>query len=384
MKVLVVLTYYHPHWTGLTQHARLICEGLAKRGWEVEVATTKYREKLPGYETVNGVEVHRFPVTGKFSRSAFSLPLLSNIRKLISRNDVVIVYLPYAEITWVALLTKLERKKLILVHNGDLILPTGIVNRLIEGVYDLVTMFALIISDRVIVYSDDYASRSRITKKFIGKCTAILPPVESLTTKKEAIRQLRAKIPKKARKLVGFAGRFVEEKGFDILFKAIPKIVSRIPDCYFMFAGETNVSYENFYKKNHSLIEHNKDRIIWQGLLSREDVGSFYSLCNVFVISSRSECFGLTQAEAMKLRIPVVASDIPGGRVPVVLTGFGVLFCNEDADDLAEKVIDVLNNPQKYAKFQMLPKKVFDLNKSINKTSELIGEIVGQRDRSCI
>jgi len=30
MKILTALTYYHPHWTGLTAYAQRIAEGLAR------------------------------------------------------------------------------------------------------------------------------------------------------------------------------------------------------------------------------------------------------------------------------------------------------------------------------------------------------------------
>jgi glycosyltransferase involved in cell wall biosynthesis len=379
MKVLILLTYYHPHWTGLTQHARLIGEGLAKRkGWEVNVATTKYTKELPESEIINQVKVHRFPIIGKFSRSAFSLSLLFNVWGLISENDVVVLYLPYAEIGWVTLLTKLEKKKLILVHNGDLILPAGTINKLIEKVFDVISKWAIRLCDRVIVYSDDYAKHSRLTCNLLSKCTEILPPVEDLTIRAEAVRKLKMNIPEEAKKIIGFAGRFVEEKGFDILLKAMPQIIKNVPGSYFMFAGDTNVDYESFFSKVKSLINTNSDRLIWQGLLKREEMGSFYSLCDVFVLSSRSECFGLTQAEAMKLGVPVVASDIPGGRVPVLKTKFGILFRNEDPEDLALKITEVLNKRIKYAKFQTWPKKVFNLNKTINETEKLIRQVVGK------
>ena len=46
MKILTVLTYYHPHWTGLTANAKRIAEGLAARGHDVTVLTTRHAEEL--------------------------------------------------------------------------------------------------------------------------------------------------------------------------------------------------------------------------------------------------------------------------------------------------------------------------------------------------
>ena len=47
MRILSALTYYHPHWTGLTAHAVSIAEGLAARGHQVTVLTTRHTYKLP-------------------------------------------------------------------------------------------------------------------------------------------------------------------------------------------------------------------------------------------------------------------------------------------------------------------------------------------------
>ena len=42
MRILSILTYYAPHWTGLTQHAQHVAEGLAARGHDVTVLTSRY------------------------------------------------------------------------------------------------------------------------------------------------------------------------------------------------------------------------------------------------------------------------------------------------------------------------------------------------------
>ena len=58
MKILSALTYYAPHWTGLTMHAQRVAEGLAARGHHVTVLTIQHEPTLP----TDGSAVGRQPV----------------------------------------------------------------------------------------------------------------------------------------------------------------------------------------------------------------------------------------------------------------------------------------------------------------------------------
>jgi 1-acyl-sn-glycerol-3-phosphate acyltransferase len=68
MKILVFLTYYHPHWTGLTAYAKRMAEGLAASGHTVTVITAQHTPELPLSETINGVQVKRLRPMGRLSR----------------------------------------------------------------------------------------------------------------------------------------------------------------------------------------------------------------------------------------------------------------------------------------------------------------------------
>jgi hypothetical protein len=63
MNLLVILSYYHPHWTGLTAHAQQVAEGMAARGHGVTVLTVRHERLLPAEETVNGVRIVRVKPT---------------------------------------------------------------------------------------------------------------------------------------------------------------------------------------------------------------------------------------------------------------------------------------------------------------------------------
>ena len=62
MRVLVVLTYYRPHTSGLTIYAERMARGLAARGHEVTVLTSRFDPATPLEELRDGVRIIRVPV----------------------------------------------------------------------------------------------------------------------------------------------------------------------------------------------------------------------------------------------------------------------------------------------------------------------------------
>ena len=64
----MTLTYYYPHWTGLTAYAGRLAEGLAARGHQVTVLTSRHDPALPGTEWLRGVRVVRLHPLLRVSR----------------------------------------------------------------------------------------------------------------------------------------------------------------------------------------------------------------------------------------------------------------------------------------------------------------------------
>lgn len=371
MKILFLLTYYTPHWTGLTQYARRLAEGLAKNNYEVTVLTTKYIPHLQNIEIIRGVKVLRKPILFRLSRGVISLVLIFSMWIEIYKHDAIFIYLPFSEVFIAALIAKLLNKKIYLVHNGDLVLPKGFLNRIIENFYYISTSAAIKLSRTIIIQTEDYAKNSQLLSQFKNKWKEILPLYENLQEDQSIAKKLKLKInPHK--KIVGFAGRFVEEKGFDILLKAAPLVLKYIPDVQFVFAGEANIGYEDFFSKNKTLIQKNKKNIVLLGRLREHEITSFYKLCDVFVISSRTDCFPSAEVEALLCSTPVVVTDIPGARWPVQQTRMGVVVNKENDFALAQGIIDVLQNKNSYKNKISKVHTLFNYQKTLDKYIQLI------------
>ena len=72
MRVLIALTYYRPHISGLTIYAERLARGLARRGHAVTVLTARFNAALAERERVDGVEIVRVPILRKLSKSVMA------------------------------------------------------------------------------------------------------------------------------------------------------------------------------------------------------------------------------------------------------------------------------------------------------------------------
>ena len=68
MKILLSVTYYRPHVSGLTIYVERLAEALVKRGHTVTVLTSHYEHDLPREELTDGVRVVRVPVAFRLSK----------------------------------------------------------------------------------------------------------------------------------------------------------------------------------------------------------------------------------------------------------------------------------------------------------------------------
>lgn len=338
-KVIIVADFFYPHWTGIAKSVLYLINVLVNE-YEITILTVRYDKSLKKQEEIFGVKVIRCDYIASVSRAKYSFELVQRFIRLAPLFDVVLVNSPFTNIVPIAILSKIFKKKLLILHHGDLILPKGVRNRIIEKVFDMSSYIAFTLADKVSTFTKDYAIHSRILKYHLKKFIPIIIPI---TKNNNNIRDNSfLKIKKQSDVLYGIAGRFVEEKGFDILFDALPSLLKVIPNAHIVFAGQTVLPYENFYNLHYKKIKKFKKSITFLGLLSPDQMQQFYEAIDYIVLPSRSDCFPLVQVEAMLAAVPSLVSDIPGARVPVKESGFGLLYPRENPSKLAEAMIQAV------------------------------------------
>jgi len=376
----MILTYYLPNRTGLTLHVKEVSEGLVRKGHNVTVLCANV-PKSKRREIINGVTVIRLPALLRMSRGVLMPSYPFVLPELIKKSDVINVHLPIMESALITFYAKLLGKQVVLTHHGDLHLPKGrFFNKIIEYLLLRCYWYSAKYTHKIIGYSHDYANHSYYLLPFRNKVKVIYPPIVADVPDKEEIKLFRKKYSLKNCKIIGFAGRFVEEKRPDYLINALPFILEKIPDVKIVFAGEYNIKYEKFYDKCSSLIDKYAPYLLFAGKMNTpKEMANFYSLCDVLVLPSDTECLGMVQVEAMLCGTSVVVNDIPGAREAVRVTHMGKIVNASNPKELSKAICEVISNKSKYVKPREFISKSFSVNETINRYESLFIEATNKK-----
>lgn len=369
LKILICLLYYFPHRTGLTIHVQRVAEELVRRGHEVTVLTARYSNDLPRDDSTmhKGVRIVRLWAPIRMSRGMIMPAYPKALLDLMREHDVVSVHTPTPETAMIAAASVLTGKNVIVTHHGDLILPGGLFNRVIQGgMYAMYTLLARRAS-RILAYSQDYADNSYYLQPFMDKVTPVYPPIQMPLPQPDKVAALRAEWGRDGGPLIGFAHRFVEEKRPDLAIRAMEIVSKTYPNARLVFAGQFDIPYENTWERQQALVQQHRDRLIFLGLIQDpQDLANFYAACDVQVLSSDTECFALAQVEAMLCGTPMVATDIPGARVPVRETGMGKLAVKGDWQSIGETLVEVIQHREQYLKPRAFIEQVFSFQDTVD------------------
>lgn len=139
-----------------------------------------------------------------------------------------------------------------------------------------------------------------------------------------------------------FVGRLERRKGVDLLLESAAKLCREHASLRFIFAGKDTpntemdgVTYRDAFARRHAADADLLRRVEFTGPVSEETLHQLYADCDIFVLPSRYESFGLVLLEAMLFAKPVVAAAIGGMQEIVEHDGNGLLVPVEDAEALA-------------------------------------------------
>jgi glycosyltransferase involved in cell wall biosynthesis len=367
MKILTVLTYYRPHTSGLTIYAERLARAFVKRGHQVTVMTTHYDSSLPLEEVMDGVKVIRVPVAARVSKGVLAPTFGLVATKLVAQHDVVQLHLPQFDAPGVALRARLFGKPAVLTYHCDLLLTRTWFNRFVNAVVNFQNNMAGRLANHIVTYTQDYADNSPYLSRYASKLTPILPPVELPIPTPQAVSAFAREHHIDERKpVIGMAARLAAEKGVEVLIDALPIILKKYPNAQVLFAGTyQNVMGEQAYSDR--LMPRIREYEIqghWTflGNLDPVQMAAFYPNLNVLTVPSlnSTEAFGLVQIEAMMNGVPCVPSALPGVRRPVQMHGTGLVSQIGDSVSLAESILGVLDDPQKYQGDLEAIKKSYD------------------------
>jgi len=146
-------------------------------------------------------------------------------------------------------------------------------------------------------------------------------------------------------KVIGFVGELREKKGQLPLQSGYAQINKRHPATLLVVgevrAGVDEQAWAEFRGANPDC------QVIVTGQVPHKDLPAYYSLMDVFVHPSLRDGMPNALLEAMACGLPVVATPV-GGAADVIEDGKNGIFVNvNNADDLAEKILYLLDNSEK-------------------------------------
>jgi glycosyltransferase involved in cell wall biosynthesis len=158
-------------------------------------------------------------------------------------------------------------------------------------------------------------------------------------------------------KKIGFLGRLDRSKGVDVLIQAFAEVVKEIPEAVLEIAGMGKT--ENALKQMVCLLNI-ENYIFFKGAIHYTEVLKFLSSVCFLVVPSRSDNLPTVALEALSVATPVIGSKA-GGIPDIIIHDFnGLLFENENIEDLSNKMTDLLKNKNRRDSMAINARKIFE------------------------
>lgn len=149
--------------------------------------------------------------------------------------------------------------------------------------------------------------------------------------------------------VIGIYGRIEERKGFDILLNAITIIIKNYPNLRLKIGGfEVNNNYNLQTIKDLAQKLNLLNNCQFVGVVI--DKENFFKDVDILIVPSREEPFGLVILEGFANSTLVISSNTEGGKLLINDQENGLLFNNQNSEDLANKILWILQNPNNYLK----------------------------------
>jgi glycosyltransferase involved in cell wall biosynthesis len=369
MKIAHILRrFVENEWGGTESVTYNYCTRLVRRGYEIPVYTTSAFAQ-PGPDTVRGLPIERFTyfypylflsresrhLMDKKGGSAISWPLY---RRLRSEKRLALVHLHSMGRLGAIVRTACRKRGIpyvISLHGGHFTIPPEeqeLFRKPAKGALCYGKPFGLLLGTRKIlkdaaaILSVGRAEHIEIRKHFPRQAVYLPNGVDTARFAQGVGERFRKKHNLLDKKIILCLSRIDPQKGQLFLAQAMPEILKKIPEAFLVLIGSSTI--ESYRRQILEVIEKNdlKDRslIISQLAPDGDELLDAYAACDVFVLPSIHEPFGIVALEAWAASRPVVASRIGGIPYFVDDGENGLLFESGDVGALAANVVKVLSD----------------------------------------
>lgn len=187
----------------------------------------------------------------------------------------------------------------------------------------------------------------------------------------EERRRARARLGLDHNPLVLTLGRLSHQKGQDVLLRAWPAVLERVPDAELLLVGDGPARA--------TLEAQRVPRVRFEG--ARTDVADWLAAADVVALPSRWEGLSLVMLEAMASARSVVSSDVAGARESLEQAGAIVPVGDPRplAAALAERLLDPDLARREGTEARRRVERDFDLSDVTTRVAKLYGEVLERR-----
>ena len=170
-------------------------------------------------------------------------------------------------------------------------------------------------------------------------------------------------------------GRLVQPKDFETIIKAYSIINKNLPNTKLYVIGEGELK-QNLEELSNKL--NLSGKVIFPGW--ENNIFPYLAKADLFIFSSFYEGFSYVILEAMKAKVPIIATDTPYGPSEILDKGkYGILVPMGNYRKMAkeaEKLLKNLELRKKYSEKAFKRAKEFDLKKMLEQYEKLFTEVI--------
>ena len=144
-------------------------------------------------------------------------------------------------------------------------------------------------------------------------------------------------------KVIATVARLFPLKGYEYVIPAAIKVLKQYPDTHFLFIGDGPM-----YDELHETLEKENiaDKFHFAGLVAPDMVADYLAQADLLWHLSLREGLPRAVVQALAVGIPAIGFALDGTPEVVINGETGYVTAPEDIDDVAEKTMLILNNPE--------------------------------------
>jgi len=332
MKIVMHSLYFPPQVGGLETHVLTLAQALQRRGHEVYIVTANTVKGSPSYEEYEGVPVYRIfcPNRALFGWVLSSILSIPRMLKLGKDADILHLHTFPSVVPALPLIWFYKKPSVATMHTSHFLRLAK------KKFWKKILAFLLRQPDIILAPSIEIKDVSLELAKNI-EAYALVNAVDV-----ERFKLTNPKISKKDdEKIIAVPRRLFIKNGVEYAIKALPLIRKKVnAKLYLLGDGPEREKLFNLAKEL-DIEEH----VFFMGNIPNSDMPGYISSADVILIPSLLEATSIAALESMACQKVICASNI-GGLPEIITNEYGRLSNPADSDDIAKKVLELLELPE--------------------------------------